>query len=139
MLTLFAPSLSLLIAHARPTAVRTNGSCRMAAPPGFTPPPPKPDDYVDRFCRGINYAMERTVFPPALREFAAVRDASPQGVSSKEQGWKTLRAPPELPGLSRPVWLTIAASVPTALGSYGWSHTVGPLSTLSPSHRLFRG
>ena len=113
------PSLGLIVG-ARPAAVRAPLSCRMAAPPGFTPPPPKPDDYVDRFCRGINYAMEQTVFPPALREFAAVRDASPQGVSSKEQGWKTIRSPPELPGLSRPTWLVIAASVPTALGWYGW-------------------
>ena len=34
--------------------------------------------------------------------------------------WETVKSPPEMPGLSRPVWLTIAASVPTALGWYGY-------------------
>jgi hypothetical protein len=31
-----------------------------------------------------------------------------------------LTAPPELPGIPRPVWLTILGSVPTALGWYGY-------------------
>lgn len=73
---------------------------------------------MDIFCRGINSAMEATVVGP-VREKVAVRDATPQGLT-KGDFIATITSPPELPGLSRPVWLTIAASVPTALGWYGY-------------------
>jgi hypothetical protein len=86
---------------------------RMAAPGNFVPPPPKPDDFVDKFCRGVNYAMEKTVIAP-VRSKVQPRNGTKQGGF-----WATVQSPPELPGLSRPVWLTIAASVPTALGWYG--------------------
>ena len=87
----------------------------MEAPRGFTPKPADPDDFVDRFCRATNRGMEMTVFPN-IREGVRIRDRTePQG-----DFWKTVLSPPEVPGLSRPVWLVIAASVPTALGWYGY-------------------
>lgn len=97
-------------------------SVTMAAPGNFVPPPPKDGDYIDIFCRSVNGAMEQTVVPP-IRKFVQPRDATPQGLTQKVGGdefWATVKSPPELPGLSRPVWLTIAASVPTALGWYGY-------------------
>ncbi|KAJ1482200.1 hypothetical protein T484DRAFT_1952593 [Baffinella frigidus] len=97
-------------------------ACRMGPPKGWTPPPPPRDgDYVDIFCRRINAVMEQTVVGP-IKAIAQVRDALPQSSSSGRADffWRTVKSPPELPGLSRPVWLTIAASVPTALGWYGW-------------------
>ena len=94
----------------------------MGPPAGFKAPPPREGDYVDIFCRGINGLMEQSVVGP-VRAVAQVRDAQPQAASTpldQEMFWRTVKSPPELPGLSRPVWLTIAASVPTALGWYGW-------------------
>ena len=58
--------------------------------------------------------MEKSVVGP-VRNLVQPRDATKQG-----DFWATVKSPPELPGLSRPVWLTIAASVPTALGWYGY-------------------
>lgn len=94
----------------------------MGPPAGFKTPPPKDGDYVDIFCRGVNGLMEQSVVGP-VRAVAQVRDAQPQAATTpldQEMFWRTVKSPPELPGLSRPVWLTIAASVPTALGWYGW-------------------
>jgi hypothetical protein len=95
----------------------------MGPPAGFEmPPPPKDGDYVDIFCRGVNGLMEQSVVGP-IKAVAQVRDAQPQAATKpldQDMFWRTVRSPPELPGLSRPVWLTIAASVPTALGWYGW-------------------
>ena len=100
---------------------RTADPC-MGPPAGFKTPPPKDGDYVDIFCRGVNGLMEQSVVGP-VRAVAQVRDAQPQAATTpldQEMFWRTVKSPPELPGLSRPVWLTIAASVPTALGWYGW-------------------
>lgn len=101
----------------------------MAAPGGFVPPPSKEGDYVDIFCRAINGAMEQTVITESIKQYVQPRDATPQGLTKEDQAWrsgfgpnfwKTVKSPPEMPGLARPVWLTIAASVPTALGWYGY-------------------
>jgi hypothetical protein len=88
----------------------------MGPPEGWEPPPPPAEgDFVDASCRWLNNAMEQTVVPP-LRKYTQVRQSGePQG-----DFWSTVTSPPQVPGLSRPVWLTIAASVPTALGWYGW-------------------
>ena len=58
--------------------------------------------------------MARTVLP-FVRDAVRIRESTPQA-----SPLATLTSPPELPGLSRPVWLVIAASVPTALGWYGY-------------------
>ena len=41
-------------------------------------------------------------------------------VTSASNPLEKLTAPPEIPGIPRPVWLTILGSVPTALGWYGY-------------------
>ena len=41
-------------------------------------------------------------------------------VTSTSNPLTKLTAPPEVPGVPRPVWLTILGSVPTALGWYGY-------------------
>ena len=85
--------------------------CRMGPPPGFKEPPsPRDGDYVDIICRGLNSAMEKTVITRPILAAAQVRDASPQGdKKGQDFFWATVKSSPELPGLSRPVWLTIAA------------------------------
>ncbi len=80
-------------------------------------PPPSADDYVDRFCRGMNAVCERSVVAP-VRRAVAIRptaDAAPTTTIVER-----LLAPPELPGRSRPLWLVMAGSVPTALLWYGY-------------------
>lgn len=104
-------TLALIPSTLRPLRAPT---CRMASPGGWIPPPPKDGDFVDIFCRALNDAMEKTVVLPVRRNLQP-RDATKQG-----DFWETVTSPPEYPGLSRPVWLTIAASVPTALGWYGY-------------------
>lgn len=73
------------------------------------------EEFVNDFCVGTNDFWKRLVVPPVL-EYVRVRPAGTAGndVLSK------LTAPPEVPGISRPVWLTILGSVPTALGWYGY-------------------
>ncbi len=89
-------------------------------------PPPKDGDYVDIFCRGANELMEKTNFIPAVRDYVRLsEDAQPLSLTpslpwESEFPWARLKTPPCSPGLSRPVWLVIAASVPTALGWYGY-------------------
>ena len=113
-----APSLSSP-AHSGLTTLAMLSSPSTTSTPlaTFTPPPPRADDYVDIFCRGANSLMAATVFPQ-IRDAVGIRDSTPQG--SGPPFWPTIRSPPEKPGLSRPVWLVIAASVPTALGWYGY-------------------
>ncbi|KAL1521577.1 hypothetical protein AB1Y20_021236 [Prymnesium parvum] len=121
-LLLLCPLLeALLLPPHRPSVQQRVFPCRMGSPADWPPlPPPKQGDYVDIFCRGLNAAMEKTVVPQ-LNAYAQVREATPQGdKDAREFFWSTVQSPPELPGRSRPVWLTIAASVPTALGWYGW-------------------
>lgn len=46
-------------------------------------------------------------------------ELQPAGTAGKDP-FSKLKAPPELPGISRPVWLTILGSVPTGLVWYGY-------------------
>eukprot|EP00966_Prymnesium_polylepis_P156072 3606049-Prymnesium_polylepis.1 len=96
-------------------------ACRMGPPPGWEPPPPPRDgDFVDIFCRGLNEVMEKTLVLPPVQAASQVRTATARGgLKGQDQFWSTVKSSPELPGMSRPVWLVIAASVPTALGWYG--------------------
>ena len=95
----------------RPVSTYKSKPSRMGPPPDFPPaPPPRQGDYVDIICRQLNYLVEQTVVG-SVRAYAQPRTATKQG-----DFWATIKSPPELPGLSRPVWLTISASVPTALG-----------------------
>lgn len=97
-------------------AVRLSARAPSAAVPTrpWTPPPPRDGDYVDLFCRATNSFFESTTLP-FIREAVTLRAS--QGPL---QPLQRLTSPPESPGLSRPVWLVIAASVPTGLLWYGY-------------------
>ena len=53
---------------------------------------------------------------PVVRDYA---DVKPKGMAG-DDFFSVVTAAPETPGIPRPVWLTIAASVPTGLIWYGW-------------------
>lgn len=59
--------------------------------------------------------MKKLVIQP-VRDYVKIQ---PAGTASKDP-FDKLIAPPEVPGIPRPVWLTILGSVPTALGWYGY-------------------
>jgi hypothetical protein len=72
---------------------------------------------ITDFCVGTNTFWKQFVIPPVL-EYVQLR---PGGTSfAKNDPLSKLMAPPELPGIPRPVWLTILGSVPTLLGWYGY-------------------
>ena len=58
----------------------------------------------------------RQLIIPVVRDYA---DVKPKGTAG-EDFFSVVTAAPETPGIPRPVWLTIAASVPTGLIWYGW-------------------
>jgi len=70
---------------------------------------------VNDFCIGTNEFWKRLVIKP-VRDYVEIQ---PAGTSKTDIGSK-LVAPPEIPGIPRPVWFTILGSVPTALGWYGY-------------------
>ena len=73
------------------------------------------DDLVNDFCRGTNEFWKRLVIQP-VRDYVEIQ---PSGTADRD-AFSKLIAPPEVPGIPRPVWLTILGSVPTALGWYGY-------------------
>lgn len=70
---------------------------------------------VDDFCQATNSFFKGLVIEP-VRNYVEIQPAG----TSKRDVLSKLLAPPELPGISRPVWLTILGSVPSALGWYGY-------------------
>jgi hypothetical protein len=72
------------------------------------------EDLLDSFCRGTNEAFKKLVFP-SVREWAKIRPAT-----NFSNDFEKMLSPPENPGIPRPVTMTILASVPTALGWYGF-------------------
>lgn len=70
---------------------------------------------VNDFCQSTNNFWANLVIPP-VRDYVQVRPAG----SAKSDILSKLTAPPEVPGISRPVWFTILGSVPTLLGWYGY-------------------
>uniref|UniRef100_A0A7S1FLV1 Uncharacterized protein n=1 Tax=Corethron hystrix TaxID=216773 RepID=A0A7S1FLV1_9STRA len=70
---------------------------------------------ISAFCKGTNNFWKKLVISP-VRNYVEVR---PAGTADKDI-FSKLIAPPEVPGLPRPVWFTILGSVPTALGWYGY-------------------
>ena len=75
----------------------------------------KSDDALTEFCVGTNNFWEQFVIPP-FREAWEIRP----GGTAKDDFISIVTAPPERPGIPRPVWLVIAASVPTGLLWYGY-------------------
>jgi len=74
------------------------------------------EQLISDFCQGTNEFWETLVIPPVKNyvQFRASRTPAGSDPISK------LTAPPELPGIPRPVWLTILGSVPTGLVWYGY-------------------
>lgn len=70
---------------------------------------------INDFCIGTNRLWRSLVIPP-VREYVEIR---PAGTAGSDLFSKFV-APPEIPGIPRPVWLTILGSVPTGLGWYGY-------------------
>ena len=73
-------------------------------------------DAISDFCKGTN-AFWKTLIIPVVRDYA---DVKPRGTARDDDFFSVVTAAPETPGIPRPVWLTIAASVPTGLIWYGW-------------------
>ena len=74
------------------------------------------DDAISDFCQGTN-AFWKSLIIPVVRDYA---DVKPKGTADVDDYFSVVTAAPETPGIPRPVWLTIAASVPTGLIWYGW-------------------
>lgn len=74
------------------------------------------EDLVSDFCQGTNEFWKNLVIEP-VRNYVEIQ---PSGSSDLSTPLAKLTAPPEVPGISRPVWLTIAGSVPTGLVWYGY-------------------
>ena len=72
-------------------------------------------DLISDFCIGTNTFWRGLVIPPVL-DYVELQP----GGTAKSDIFSKLTAPPEVPGIPRPVWLTILGSVPTALGWYGY-------------------
>ena len=71
-------------------------------------------DQVDIFCRWTNALFRNLTIEP-VRNYLEMTSAR-----SNMSFIEKLISPPQSPGISRPVSLTIAASVPTLLGWYGY-------------------
>lgn len=72
-------------------------------------------DPVSAFCVGTNEFWKKLVVQQ-VREAVQTRPGGTAGAGFLERAL----APPETPGIPRPVWFTIAASVPTGLVWYGY-------------------
>mmetsp|Transcript_27491 Transcript_27491/g.33343 ORF Transcript_27491/g.33343 Transcript_27491/m.33343 type:complete len:300 (+) Transcript_27491:67-966(+) len=73
------------------------------------------DDRISDFCKGTNEFWKTLVIKP-VRDYVEIQPAG----SARNDTFSKLVAPPEIPGIPRPVWLTILGSVPTGLGWYGY-------------------
>ena len=74
------------------------------------------EDAISDFCQGTNKFWKSLIIP-VVRDYA---DVKPKGTADVDDFFSVVTAAPETPGIPRPVWLTIAASVPTGLIWYGW-------------------
>jgi len=70
---------------------------------------------INDFCKGTNEFWKNLVIEP-VRNYVEIQPAG----TAESDVLSKLTAPPEVPGIPRPVWLTILGSVPTALGWYGY-------------------
>lgn len=73
------------------------------------------EQFISDFCRGTNDFWKGLVIKP-VRDYVAIQP----GGTARSDVLSKLIAPPEMPGIPRPVWFTILGSVPTALGWYGY-------------------
>ena len=94
----------------------TASSHRKILPPSYFASKDKASstDLVDEFCQATN-SFFKALTIPSVREYAEVKQAR-----KNQSFFEKVLSPPQNPGLPRPVTFTIAASVPTLLGWYGW-------------------
>ncbi|KAL7538295.1 hypothetical protein ACHAXR_008443 [Thalassiosira sp. AJA248-18] len=76
------------------------------------------EDAISDFCQGTNEFWRGLVIEP-VRNYVDVQPAE-SSVTATSDVLTKLTAPPEIPGVPRPVWLTILGSVPTGLIWYGY-------------------
>jgi len=76
------------------------------------------EDAISDFCQGTNEFWKGLVIEP-VKNYVEIQPAESR-VTATSDAFTKLTAPPETPGIPRPVWLTILGSVPTALGWYGY-------------------
>ena len=76
------------------------------------------EDFISDFCKGTNEFWKSLVIEPVKR-YVDVQPAE-SVVTATSDALTKLTAPPETPGIPRPVWLTILGSVPTGLVWYGY-------------------
>lgn len=103
-------------ASARRVVVASKAEAPGAAAAALAPvSPPAAGDWADSLCRAVHGAMRGTVHP-IFRQFLDVEAGSalPAGLGA------VALSRPQVPPVPRPVSLVIAASVPTALGWYGF-------------------
>mmetsp|Transcript_32367 Transcript_32367/g.65867 ORF Transcript_32367/g.65867 Transcript_32367/m.65867 type:complete len:248 (-) Transcript_32367:6134-6877(-) len=74
------------------------------------------DNFISDFCIGTNTFWKGLVMKP-VRDLVEIRPAT---ITPDSPIIDKLTSPPELPGIPRPVWLTILGSVPTGLVWYGY-------------------
>ena len=74
------------------------------------------DNFISDFCIGTNTFWKGLVMKP-VRDLVEVRPAT---ITPDSPIIDKLTSPPELPGIPRPVWLTILGSVPSGLLWYGY-------------------
>jgi hypothetical protein len=93
------------------SSTKSNGDATATADDFFH----RNEQAINDFCVGTNEFWKGLVIKP-VRDYVQIQPAG----TSKSDILSKLTAPPEVPGIPRPVWLTILGSVPTALGWYGY-------------------
>ena len=78
--------------------------------------PPKAGDFTDIFCRSMNDAFRKLTIKP-VRDYCDIKVTD---TGEPLSFFQIVQSAPQIPGIPRPVSLTIAASIPTALGWYGF-------------------
>jgi len=98
----------------KPTTTRTIS----AATKNKSSPSSDTDIILSDFFKGTNEFWKTLVIQP-VRQYVQIQPAETV-VTSTSDAITKLTAPPEIPGIPRPVWLTILGSVPTGLIYYGY-------------------
>lgn len=111
-----SPSASeAFAAPRRPKPIRSGG----APPTGIrAKADSSSEDAISDFCQGTNEFWKSLVIEP-VRDYVETQPAE-SSVDAASDALTKLTAPPEVPGIPRPVWLTILGSVPTGLVWYGY-------------------
>lgn len=78
----------------------------------------KYENEIDELCQATYNIMKATIFPP-VRDYINIQKNKVSNENNKDPFAKLI-APPELPGIPRPVWLVILGSIPTGLIWYGY-------------------